>query len=63
MGTLSGLTSLSLYSNQLSALPVSLWQLQRLRTLNLAENHLISLAEGIGRLTSLEMLDRIHQPC
>ena len=40
--------SLSLYQNALSTLPDALWQLSKLTVLNLGDNQLKAIPDGIG---------------
>ena len=53
IGNLSNLTSLSLYSNQLSSVPTEIGNLSNLTSLYISENQLNSLPPEIGNLSSL----------
>ena len=46
---------LSLYQQRLSLLPESIWQQMALEVLNVADNELSVLPDGVGKLTRLRM--------
>ncbi|MGV8294278.1 hypothetical protein ACV36C_36085, partial [Pseudomonas aeruginosa] len=48
---------ISLYDNQLTALPVALFRHRNLRVLNISCNQLDRLPPEIGQLQQLEMFD------
>src|SRR5207249_5681042 len=60
LARMPALELLSVYRNQLAALPETLWMLEELQILNVAANRLHSLSEGIGRLRHLHTLDLGH---
>ena len=51
---------LSLWKQQLGAVPPWVWDRTELQTLVLADNALSELSEGVGALKSLRMLDLGH---
>src|SRR3990167_6323890 len=54
------LTTLDVFSNQLTALPDAIWELHALKYLQVSNNRLTSLPAEIGRLQALQRLDLDH---
>src|SRR5690606_39498090 len=57
---LTNLTSLAIFNNDLSSLPVEIGELTGLTYLSLFNNSLNSVPEELGLLTNLEILDLLE---